>query len=395
MIRLVVVFTVLVFGMVTAAVAQAPRIVGLVLTTAKPTSHADAFQAEIESYGAEVLRAVSPNNAQMRALLRRYINAAIGADVALIYVDATILDLNARPFVVPSGTTLQRPGDLLTRALPLTAFSRAAALANNGGVVFAINRPSETALPTGVEPYASAPDPINGTSPVVLIPARLADNLQREFQAVRNAPEVDLGRLIAAIAATDGIYTSAVPRDVMLRVPEPAPEPDPEPAPVTIATALEQTVTPAEIAAAVDPLTTPVAPVSEPAPAVEDTKIIDPAADNLPADTTAPAQTSQPDTMQSNTVQTDAVQTETAPETASLTQAEPEMTLEMLQILERGLSRGKRKAIQRKLRHQKFYHGFIDGIFGPQTRRAIEKYQTANDAKVTGYLTLQQLTDLQ
>jgi hypothetical protein len=42
---------------------------------------------------------------------------------------------------------------------------------------------------------------------------------------------------------------------------------------------------------------------------------------------------------------------------------------------------------QEKLAQQGYYHGEIDGILGPQTRRAIARYQTDQGLRVTGVLT--------
>ena len=44
------------------------------------------------------------------------------------------------------------------------------------------------------------------------------------------------------------------------------------------------------------------------------------------------------------------------------------------------------EAIQEKLAQQGYYNGPVDGIFGPTTRDAVAKYQTANQLNVTGSL---------
>jgi len=45
-------------------------------------------------------------------------------------------------------------------------------------------------------------------------------------------------------------------------------------------------------------------------------------------------------------------------------------------------------AAQERLARQGYYHGEIDGVFGPATRRAIMRYQSDNGLRVTGYLTM-------
>jgi len=44
-------------------------------------------------------------------------------------------------------------------------------------------------------------------------------------------------------------------------------------------------------------------------------------------------------------------------------------------------------AAQQQLARQGYYRGEIDGTFGPETRRAIMRYQTNHGLRVTGYLT--------
>ena len=44
------------------------------------------------------------------------------------------------------------------------------------------------------------------------------------------------------------------------------------------------------------------------------------------------------------------------------------------------------EAIQEELAQQGYYNGPVDGIFGPTTRDAVAKYQTANQLNVTGSL---------
>jgi hypothetical protein len=44
-------------------------------------------------------------------------------------------------------------------------------------------------------------------------------------------------------------------------------------------------------------------------------------------------------------------------------------------------------AAQEELARQGYYRGQIDGVFGPETRRALRRYQSDNGLRVTGYLT--------
>ena len=51
-------------------------------------------------------------------------------------------------------------------------------------------------------------------------------------------------------------------------------------------------------------------------------------------------------------------------------------------------------AAQEQLARQGYYRGAIDGVFGPETRRAIERYQSSHNLRVTGYLTTDTLDSL-
>jgi len=52
------------------------------------------------------------------------------------------------------------------------------------------------------------------------------------------------------------------------------------------------------------------------------------------------------------------------------------------------------EAIQEELAQQGYYNGPVDGIFGPTTRDAVAKYQTANQLRVTGSLSSDTLQSL-
>jgi len=51
-------------------------------------------------------------------------------------------------------------------------------------------------------------------------------------------------------------------------------------------------------------------------------------------------------------------------------------------------------AAQERLAREDFYHGQIDGIIGPETRRAVARYQSSHGLRVTGDLTTDTLQDL-
>ncbi|MEM9784094.1 MAG: peptidoglycan-binding domain-containing protein, partial [Pseudomonadota bacterium] len=69
--------------------------------------------------------------------------------------------------------------------------------------------------------------------------------------------------------------------------------------------------------------------------------------------------------------------------------------IETLQLLENSISRSAKRRLQVGLQERGHYAGFIDGIFGGQTRAAIEAFQAQRGEPVTGYLTTEQIGALQ
>jgi peptidoglycan hydrolase-like protein with peptidoglycan-binding domain len=51
------------------------------------------------------------------------------------------------------------------------------------------------------------------------------------------------------------------------------------------------------------------------------------------------------------------------------------------------MSVANRRNVQKALHHRGYYHGPMDGIFGPRTRAAIRRFQDSIGATSTGYLT--------
>jgi peptidoglycan hydrolase-like protein with peptidoglycan-binding domain len=58
------------------------------------------------------------------------------------------------------------------------------------------------------------------------------------------------------------------------------------------------------------------------------------------------------------------------------------------------MSSGDRRLIQQSLSKLGYYDGQVDGVFGPDTRAAIRRYQHELGASMTGRLTSAQATKL-
>ena len=77
---------------VAPAAAQTDRFLALVVSGDGGTARADAVQDHLQTMGAETLRAVSPNNAQLRSILKRFGREAAGREMR-----GLILDLRSNP----------------------------------------------------------------------------------------------------------------------------------------------------------------------------------------------------------------------------------------------------------------------------------------------------------
>ena len=61
---------------------------------------------------------------------------------------------------------------------------------------------------------------------------------------------------------------------------------------------------------------------------------------------------------------------------------------------EASMSEADRRQVQEALHRLDYYHGPVDGIFGPLTRAAIRRFQHDIGAEITGYLTAEEASRL-
>ena len=354
-------------------------IVALIITSGEETPVSASVTHTLESLDAQVLTAIAPNASQMRSILKRFAAAAIDVDVALVYYDGAVLKIGDREFVAPGGITLRRRSDLLTKAIPLSALARATALAGNGGAVLVHSTGQGVDLIEGITLVTTAPSARTGTSPVLFASASaalgLADGLER---MAKSDGDINLSEALRGLSEIDGVSISQLPTgDTMLRVlpaPEMAPTATP-PAATTPETASEPRL----------PQVGADTPDAATAAAVE---ALDPATQ---ADTMADGATTEmaPDSPDA----TAAEAAENADNVAALA-ADSELSIDVLRAMQGSLSRGQKRMLQLHLRNMGYYRGLIDGIFGPQTARAISAYQESLGATVTGVLTPIQLEAL-
>ncbi len=359
-------------------------IVALIITSGEETPVSTSVTQTLESLDAQVLTANAPNASQMRSILKRFAGAAIDVDVALVYYDGAVLKIGDREFVAPGGITLRRRSDLLTKAIPLSALARATALALNGGVVIVHSSQSGVDLIDGVTLVADAPGARTGTSPILfaspLAAASLADGLEA---MVGSASDINLSEALRGLSELEGVSISQLPAGAtMLRV-LPVPE---VAAPIkTAADAVETVVETAAMAEASDSTAETALPqVGEETPEADSAADVAAAIEALDVETA-------PETMAETTEGTETITTEMAESTEAALAADSELSIDVLRAMQGSLSRGQKRTIQQNLRNMRHYRGLIDGIFGPQTARAISSYQETLGATVTGVLTPIQL----
>ena len=149
--------------------AQTDRFVALVVSGDDGTERADVVQEHLQSFGAETLRANSPNNAQLRSILKRFAREAADARVSVVYLDVPVVKYNDRAFALPTDARIARDTDLFTQGIPLQAFARSAAQAAQGGAVITTRADMPGVMPVSVTELVAAPDPVPGSSPIVLL----------------------------------------------------------------------------------------------------------------------------------------------------------------------------------------------------------------------------------
>lgn len=374
-------------------------IVALVMTSGTETPVSSRVTETLESLDAQVLTVTSANASQMRSILKRFAGAALDVDVALVFYDGAVLKIGDREFVAPDDITLRRPSDLLTRAIPLSAFARATALANEGGAVLVHSAQSNITLINGVSLAENAPMARTGTSPVLLAQTPAVPNLVEALAMLTETDgDISLGAALTDLAAINGVSISQSPMGTaMLRV---------YPAPVATPPAVEADTgagTPEPMAANAEPDSD--ASNVPTLPQVGDggtpqTTAADVAATVETLENTAQATTGPDDTNTTeNTSETSGAATTQANEGTTEATPEPvntdsELSIDVLRAMQGALSRSQKKVVQKKLREMRYYRGLIDGIFGPQTAAAISAYQESINANVTGVLTPLQLEAL-
>jgi hypothetical protein len=286
---------------------------------------------------------------------------------AFVYMCTRGASLNDRAFLLPVSATLERPTDLFTQGVLAKSLYDTLQRNKVGTVVVALDIVAATGGPkvSGFDTIADGA-PIDGLAAITVIgpgSSTVITPLAQALVTVLGRPTVDsvvfmsnVKEELASAPATNSIAVERQPKTAGLVVGEPPPPPPP-PA-VTPPPPPPPAVTP--------PPPPPVATVSPP-PSTE---------------TSPPAATPPP----SEAVQPPPPPSAPSPPAPTAPPAPPLVVMpeEHLMTLE------DRRRIQEALRNLGYYNIAVDGIFGPETRAAIRKYQMQLMAPATGRLTPEQ-----
>jgi len=202
------------------AAAQSDRVVALVVSVGQGAARADAIQAQLQVMGAETLRSANPNNAELRSMLQRFAAESANSRATIVYLDMPAVVFEGREFVLPDSAYLNRSTDLFTQAVPLLAFARTAAQAEQGGaVVMTVSAPPE-GLPDGLIPVESAPDPVPGSSPILVANYSNSDPIVQVVAAAGRDEVIEIGGMFRRMLAGEGVTVSELPASpIYLRSP--------------------------------------------------------------------------------------------------------------------------------------------------------------------------------
>jgi len=354
------------------------KIVALVLSMSDYSPSSDNILRSLEALNAQTLQVESPNASELRSVLKRFAAAALDNDIALVFADGPILKLGARDFLAPAGIDLRRGSDLLTQAIPVSAFARATALANAGGAIFLHSSDLGKSLPDGVTLSQTAPEARPGTSPIIFGQSGSAMDMAFVIDANFRANDVDLTQILLELVTRVEFSASYIPNQPVILLETVMAQP----------AGIPETSETGESNITGDG--TIESDTADDTSAQSDVQSNGRAGLNLPQIQAAESVEDSGETIPESGTADDTTDDTAAAEVLE----EKPLSIEMLQALESGLTRTEKRTIQHALRDLRFYAGLIDGIFGRQTAFAIEEYQKSIGAEVTGVLSVQQLADL-
>jgi peptidoglycan hydrolase-like protein with peptidoglycan-binding domain len=302
---------------------------------------AHAVSAALRNAGFEVVEREDATSGGTDAAIGEtngHLAAAPGATV-FVYVCAYVTTLNDRPFLLPTSANIGRPTDVLTQGVLARSLIQMVARggARSAMLVFdlvpAPGAPAALGLDAALQ--GNLPDGLGSVAVSQPTPPDGPTPLAASLVADLKASTVQIGPLVAALqqqlAANKGLTVAAIQAPPGQSYLVGAPTPPPAPPPARAA------AVPPPAAAAVTPPVQAVAP---------------------PPAAAAPVPTAP-----------------LLPDETQMTDAD-------------------RRRVQSALARLGYYDGQLDGVFGPDTRAAIRRYQHELGAAMTGRLTADQANKL-
>ena len=206
------------------AAAQSDRVVALVISVGEGAARADAIQARLQVLGAETLRAADPNNAELRSILKRFGTEAVNTRASLVYLDMPAVLFQGREFVLPARADVNRPTDLFTEAIPLSAFARAAAQSEQGGGVIITVGLTPQGLPSELRQVQTAPAPLAGAGPILVAEYGASDPIMQVMATTGGEESVDLAAMLRVMSTGEKVTLSQVPATPIYLKSPPRPE---------------------------------------------------------------------------------------------------------------------------------------------------------------------------
>lgn len=301
------------------------------------TTSAHAVAAALHRLDASVVEQVDGTFGAVDAALTRFSQALAAApgQPAVIYVCGYATALNDRPFLLPVSANLARPQDVLSQGILLKSLLDTLVRAKAGPALVAIDAVAAPGAPAG-----------GGLASLAQVPAATGTGLIATLSPAATQPTTPLATALIAALKASPPETAAVLATVRQQL---------QGAPQVQVAALREPAASGSLVPAPPPAVQATAP-PQPAPAGPVPAAPAPAATTAAAPPAAPAAAPLPDE-------------------AQMTDAQ-------------------RRQVQSALTRLGYYDAQPDGVFGPETRAAIRRWQHELHAPMTGHLTASEATHL-
>ena len=130
-----------------------------------------------------------------------------------------VVRFDNRAYVLPTDASVALGTDLFTQGIPIQAFARASAQAEQGGAVVTTRAARPDGIPTELSDIDVAPEAVPGSSPILLMTPAGFDTGLAALAAAATSQEVELGALLQAMMADDASISALPSRPTYLKQP--------------------------------------------------------------------------------------------------------------------------------------------------------------------------------